>query len=179
MEQMLDGLEKTSSHLAQTLNLPPVDIAGLRREWTSFRQEVQAIPPKTGTGARAAGRNLGRVAAHGEGAEPVGVHGLLADRSVGAGACAQQCAVALASGALRGAAHRKGAGLSNPRRLCAVARRDLAHGFRRLLDARIPTVSSRGGSAIRTGARDVDGEVTAQTPRQVMWPEGAMSLWIP
>lgn len=46
MEQMLDGLEKTSSHLAQTLNLPPVDIAGLRREWESFRQEVQAIPPK-------------------------------------------------------------------------------------------------------------------------------------
>jgi len=46
MEQMLDGLEKTSSHLAQTLNLPPVDIAGLRREWDSFRQQVQAIPPK-------------------------------------------------------------------------------------------------------------------------------------
>jgi hypothetical protein len=46
MEQMLDGLEKTSSHLAQTLNLPPVDIAGLRREWDTFRQEVQTIPPK-------------------------------------------------------------------------------------------------------------------------------------
>ena len=46
MEQMLDGLEKTSSHLALTLNLPPVDIAGLRREWDTFRQEVQAIPPK-------------------------------------------------------------------------------------------------------------------------------------
>ena len=46
MEQMLDGLEKTSSHLAHTLNLPPVDIAGLRREWESFRREVQAIPPK-------------------------------------------------------------------------------------------------------------------------------------
>ena len=46
MEQMLDGLEKTSSHLALTLNLPPVDIAGLRREWDSFRQEVRAIPPK-------------------------------------------------------------------------------------------------------------------------------------
>jgi hypothetical protein len=46
MEQMLDGLEKTSSHLAQTLNLPPVDIASLRREWNSFRLEVQSIPPK-------------------------------------------------------------------------------------------------------------------------------------
>jgi hypothetical protein len=46
MEQMLDGLEKTSSHLAQTLNLPPVDIAGLRREWNTFRTEVQSIPPR-------------------------------------------------------------------------------------------------------------------------------------
>jgi hypothetical protein len=46
MEQMLDGLEKTTSHLAQTLNLPPVDIAGLRREWDNLREEVKAIPPK-------------------------------------------------------------------------------------------------------------------------------------
>jgi hypothetical protein len=46
VEQVLDGLEKTSSHLALTLNLPPVDIAGLRREWENFRHEVQAIPPR-------------------------------------------------------------------------------------------------------------------------------------
>ena len=46
MEQMLEGLEKTSSHLAQTLNLPPVDIAGLRREWDAFRQQARSIPPK-------------------------------------------------------------------------------------------------------------------------------------
>ena len=46
MDQLLDGLENTSSHLAQTLNLPPVDIAGLRREWGKFREEVRAIPPQ-------------------------------------------------------------------------------------------------------------------------------------
>jgi len=46
MEQMLDGLEATSSHLAQTLNLPPVDIASLRREWEALREEVKSIPPK-------------------------------------------------------------------------------------------------------------------------------------
>lgn len=46
MEQMLDGLENTTSHLAQTLNLPPVDIAGLRREWAAFRESARAIPPK-------------------------------------------------------------------------------------------------------------------------------------
>lgn len=46
MEQMLDGLERTSSHLARTLNLPPVDIAGLRREWDTLRREVRTEPPR-------------------------------------------------------------------------------------------------------------------------------------
>lgn len=46
MEQVLDGLEKTSGHLAATLNLPPVDIASLRREWVQLKEDLQAIPPK-------------------------------------------------------------------------------------------------------------------------------------
>ena len=33
VDQVLLGLEKTSDHMATTLNMPPVDIAGLRREW--------------------------------------------------------------------------------------------------------------------------------------------------
>jgi hypothetical protein len=47
MEQVLDGLEKTSDHLATTLNLPPVDIPTLRREWLRLKDEVAAIPPKS------------------------------------------------------------------------------------------------------------------------------------
>ena len=46
MEQVLDGLEKTSGHLAATLNLPPVDIAGLRREWSRLKEGLQSIPPR-------------------------------------------------------------------------------------------------------------------------------------
>jgi len=46
VDQVLTGLERTSGHLAATLNLPPVDVAGLRREWERLRQEAQAIPPK-------------------------------------------------------------------------------------------------------------------------------------
>jgi hypothetical protein len=46
MEQVLGGLEKTSSHLALTLNLPPVDVAGLRREWETLKVELQSIPPE-------------------------------------------------------------------------------------------------------------------------------------
>jgi hypothetical protein len=46
MEQVLDGLERTSDHLATTLNLPPVNVAGLRQEWEKLKTEVGRIPPK-------------------------------------------------------------------------------------------------------------------------------------
>jgi len=46
MDQILDGLEKTSAHLATALNLPPVDIPGLRREWLLLKDELRTIPPK-------------------------------------------------------------------------------------------------------------------------------------
>ena len=46
MDQVLLGLEKTSDHMAVTLNMPPVDIAGLRREWERLKVELAAIPPK-------------------------------------------------------------------------------------------------------------------------------------
>ncbi len=44
MDQLLDGLEKTSGHLAQTLNLPPVNTAELRREWEVLQEELPRIP---------------------------------------------------------------------------------------------------------------------------------------
>jgi hypothetical protein len=46
MDQVLLGLEKTSDHMATTLNMPPVDIAGLRREWDQLKRELTNIPPK-------------------------------------------------------------------------------------------------------------------------------------
>ena len=45
MEQVLHGLETTSDHVATTLNMPPVDIAGLRREWVQLRRELATISP--------------------------------------------------------------------------------------------------------------------------------------
>lgn len=45
MEQVLDGLEKTSEHAATALNLPPMDVAGLRREWAQLKDELKTIPP--------------------------------------------------------------------------------------------------------------------------------------
>jgi hypothetical protein len=46
VEGMLSGLEKTSDRLAVALNLPPVDIPSLRREWDKLKEDVKSIPPK-------------------------------------------------------------------------------------------------------------------------------------
>jgi hypothetical protein len=45
IDQVLGGLEKTSAHLALTLNMPPVDVPGLRREWEKLKIALQSIPP--------------------------------------------------------------------------------------------------------------------------------------
>ena len=44
VDQLLDGLEKTSAHLAENLNLPPLDVAGLRKEWEKLRADLPHIP---------------------------------------------------------------------------------------------------------------------------------------
>lgn len=47
VDQMLDGLERTSSRLASTINTPPLDIDGLRREWEGIRSEASRIQPSS------------------------------------------------------------------------------------------------------------------------------------
>ena len=44
VDQLLDGLERTSSRLAATINTPPLDVAGLRREWEVLRDEARRLP---------------------------------------------------------------------------------------------------------------------------------------
>ncbi|HEX5208016.1 MAG TPA: hypothetical protein VFW10_09530 [Steroidobacteraceae bacterium] len=45
VDQLLDGLEKTSARLAETFNTPPLDVASLRKEWTALRSEAGRIRP--------------------------------------------------------------------------------------------------------------------------------------
>lgn len=45
VEQILDGLERTSSRLAATVNAPPLDVPTLRREWQAIRREAGSIAP--------------------------------------------------------------------------------------------------------------------------------------
>jgi hypothetical protein len=46
VDQLLEGLEQTGSQVADFCNAPPLDIAGLRREWNMFREAVAKIPPR-------------------------------------------------------------------------------------------------------------------------------------
>jgi hypothetical protein len=47
VEQMLDGLERTSSRLAATFNTPPLDVAALRTEWQAIREDARGLQPGT------------------------------------------------------------------------------------------------------------------------------------
>jgi hypothetical protein len=44
VDQVLDGLERTSSRLAASINTPPLDVAGLRKEWDAIKGEARTIP---------------------------------------------------------------------------------------------------------------------------------------
>ena len=44
MDQLLRGLEASAGQLASTVNAPPLDVAGLRAEWTKLAAEVRELP---------------------------------------------------------------------------------------------------------------------------------------
>jgi hypothetical protein len=46
VDQLLDGLERTSGRLADTINTPPLDVATLREEWRAIREEARSLAPQ-------------------------------------------------------------------------------------------------------------------------------------
>ncbi len=46
VDQLLEGLEQSAGQVADLCNAPPLDVAGLRREWSAFREAVAKIPPR-------------------------------------------------------------------------------------------------------------------------------------
>lgn len=46
VDQMLDGLERTSARLTSTLNTPPLNVADLRKDWESVKRDAAQIPPQ-------------------------------------------------------------------------------------------------------------------------------------
>jgi hypothetical protein len=47
VDEMLDGLERTSGRLAAAINTPPLDVPGLRAEWQALRDEARALQPSS------------------------------------------------------------------------------------------------------------------------------------
>ena len=47
VDEMLDGLERTSSRLAATVNTPPLDVTTLREEWEALRQDARRLQPQS------------------------------------------------------------------------------------------------------------------------------------
>ena len=45
MDQVLDGLEKTSARMASAINTLPLDVASLRAEWNGIRDEARKLQP--------------------------------------------------------------------------------------------------------------------------------------
>jgi hypothetical protein len=45
VDELLDGLERTSSRLAATVNTPPLDVASLRRDWGEIREHARSLSP--------------------------------------------------------------------------------------------------------------------------------------
>ena len=69
VDQLLEGLEQTASQVADLCNAPPLDVAGLRREWSTFREAVAKIPPRNLPSAGFLGAALGGVEGGGRGAK--------------------------------------------------------------------------------------------------------------
>lgn len=44
VDQLLDGLERTSGRLAASINTPPLDVPALAQEWAKFREEARTLP---------------------------------------------------------------------------------------------------------------------------------------
>jgi hypothetical protein len=44
VDQMLDGLERTTTHLASAVNTPPLDVKALRTEWDALREDARQLP---------------------------------------------------------------------------------------------------------------------------------------
>jgi hypothetical protein len=64
IDQLLDGLGRTSARLADACNTPPLDAAGLRAEWEALRRDVARFPVPDGSAVIALWNNLRAEAEH-------------------------------------------------------------------------------------------------------------------
>ena len=61
VDQLLDAFERTSSRLAQTMYVPPLNVAELRKEWQAIRSQARGANPLQLPSAAAVGRQWGQL----------------------------------------------------------------------------------------------------------------------
>ena len=162
VDQLLEGLEQTASQVADLCNAPPLDVAGLRREWSAFREAVAKIPP----------RNLPSVGFLGEHWEELKAEAAAQNRPVfelssmmAVSAIARVPVTLLKTGARlqsRGLAIRTDAGRKRPAPLQPGFGRHSRAGLRGVLGAGVSALSARGCRAVFTQAPVADGAVAQE-----------------
>ena len=95
VDQLLDGLERTTSRMASTVNTPPLDVAALRTEWHALRQEARALTSHSLPSAEAVTGLWEQLRSRGGSPGDVGVRGLVDDGRVGGPQRARSGAMAL------------------------------------------------------------------------------------
>ena len=165
VDQLLDGLERTSARLAQTINTPPLDVASLRQEWRAIREEARSLAPERLPSGEAlttfVDRAQDRVRAAGE----VDLRDL-----VDAGAVCGACAAAGRAmvGSIGGCGrHAIGPGVGGvvARAVPRNARRGPAGWLHRVRDAAAAPVRACGRIAFLTGEVHAD-RAFARSPRE-------------
>ena len=105
VDQILDGLERTSSRLAAAINTPPLDVAGLRAEWEAIRSEARTIQPASLPIDRDDWRDVGAAEGGISAAESVGFRNLVDGGAVGDPLVSRERALVLCVCARRGGAN--------------------------------------------------------------------------
>ena len=77
VDQLLDGLERTSARAASAINTLPLDVASLRAEWNGIRDEARRLPAASLPSTETVTGAVGSAARGGGGAGAVGVRDLV------------------------------------------------------------------------------------------------------
>jgi hypothetical protein len=106
VDEVLDGLEKTSARVASAINTLPLDVASLRTEWNAIREEARKLQPTSLPSPEMVTGPVGSAARRGRGAEPFGVRDVVGAGAVGRPLAARRTALALGVGGGRRRPHR-------------------------------------------------------------------------
>ncbi len=162
VDQLLEGLEQTASQVADLCNAPPLDVAGLRREWSAFREAVAKIPPRNLPSVGFLGQHWEQLKAEAASAKPSGIRTVVDDG--GLGDCARSGDVAEAGPRFesRSLAIRANAGRKRPAALQPGFRRHSRTGLRGVLGTGVSALSARGCRAVFTQAPVANGALAEE-----------------